>query len=143
MFLLILILSRAWGKGILEPKPKTERMNLQMKLECVHCGHTRNWQQFIIKCPCGGRLEVKHDVTGLDGEKLKGIFRKRSGERMSVYASGVWRYKELIFPELPEDRIVTKYEGNTYFVRAGNDPKKPGDSRAVLQSSKREPQWFF
>jgi threonine synthase len=32
---------------------------------------------------------------------------------MTPYASGVWRYKELIFPELPDAYITTKYEGNT------------------------------
>lgn len=143
MFLLILILSRAWGKGILEPKPKTERMNRQMKLECVHCGHTRNWQQFIIKCPCGGRLEVKHDVTGLDGEKLKGIFRKRSGERMSVYASGVWRYKELIFPELPEDRIVTKYEGNTGLYAQETIRKSLGIRGLYFKAQSENPSGSF
>lgn len=94
-------------------KFKMERMNRRMKLECLNCGQTWNWQQFILKCPCGGRLEIKRDVAGLDGERLKEIFRERLRERMSVYASGVWRYKELIFPELPKDRIVTKYEGNT------------------------------
>ncbi len=114
-----------------------------MKLECVHCGQTRNWQQFIIKCPCGGRLEVKQDVTGLDGEKLKGIFRERLGERMSVYASGVWRYKELIFPELPEDRIVTKYEGNTGLYAPETIRKSLGIRGLYFKAQSENPSGSF
>lgn len=114
-----------------------------MKLVCVHCGQTRNWQQFIIKCPCGGRLEVKRDLAGLDGEKLKGIFRERLGERMSVYASGVWRYKELIFPELPAERIVTKYEGNTGLYAPETIRKSLGMRGLYFKAQSENPSGSF
>jgi threonine synthase len=68
---------------------------------------------FVYQCSCGGLLEVVHDFQGLDGERLKKLFHDRLSERMTPYSSGVWRYKELIAPDLPEAFITTKYEGNT------------------------------
>lgn len=63
-------------------------------------------------------LEIVHDFKGADAERLRHIFHERLSERTGPYASGVWRYKELIYPELPEDAIVTKYEGNTGLYRS-------------------------
>ncbi|MGN7359089.1 threonine synthase [Paenibacillus sp. SAF-054] len=84
-----------------------------MKLVCVECKAEGHWRDYRISCSCGGRMEVQQELSGLDGERLKALFRERLAERMSAYASGVWRYKELILPDLPEEHIVTKYEGNT------------------------------
>ncbi|GAB1810409.1 threonine synthase [Priestia megaterium] len=58
-------------------------------------------------------FDIVQDFHNHDAEQLKHLFNERLSERMTPYASGVWRYKELIFPELPEECIVTKYEGNT------------------------------
>jgi threonine synthase len=41
------------------------------------------------------------------------IFDERLGVLDSPFNSGVWRYKELIHPELSIDKIVTRPEGNT------------------------------
>ncbi|MWV46402.1 threonine synthase [Paenibacillus sp. HJL G12] len=84
-----------------------------MKLVCVDCSAELSWRESHTACSCGGRLEVIQDLKMLDGERLKTVFQERLAERMSVYASGVWRYKELILPGVPEEHIVTKYEGNT------------------------------
>jgi threonine synthase len=84
-----------------------------MKLTCVECNKELKQQDFAYQCECGGLLEAEHDFSGVDAEKLKRLFDARLAERMSPYASGVWRYKELIAPELDEAFISTKYEGNT------------------------------
>ncbi|MDB5055172.1 MAG: threonine synthase [Bacilli bacterium] len=84
-----------------------------MKLICIDCSEQVPDAAFQYHCSCGGMLEIVHDFHGIDVELLRGIFEKRLAERMTPYASGVWRYKELIFPELPERFITTRYEGNT------------------------------
>ncbi|MFD9625746.1 threonine synthase [Peribacillus muralis] len=84
-----------------------------MKLVCIDCGQEMSSNDFIYHCTCGGLLDIVHDFHNYDADFLKHLFNERLAERMTPYASGVWRYKELICPELPEDCIVTKYEGNT------------------------------
>lgn len=84
-----------------------------MKLSCTECGQGRSITDPVWRCECGGLLQVEQRLGELDGEKLRRVFDERLAHRNTPYASGVWRYKELIHPELPVERIVTKYEGNT------------------------------
>ncbi|QJD85319.1 threonine synthase [Cohnella herbarum] len=84
-----------------------------MKIKCYDCGKESLETTYGNPCECGGLLEIVHDFSEADADKLKYVFQRRLSERMSTYASGVWRYKELIYPELAEEHIVTKREGNT------------------------------
>jgi threonine synthase len=84
-----------------------------MKMVCFECSQDYSAKPLQYKCQCGGLFEVIHDFKGVDSELLRRTFDQRLAERMTVYASGVWRYKELIYPQLPEAYITTKYEGNT------------------------------
>jgi len=52
-----------------------------------------------------------------------------------VYRSGVWRYHELILPDLPLDAIVTKPEGNTNLYRS---PRLEEMSRTASVQIKHE-----
>jgi len=84
-----------------------------MNMVCVECGAAYDGMEVRYYCECGGMLDLVHDWKAVDGERLKRLFEQRLSQRMTPYASGVWRYKELIYPELDERHIVTKYEGNT------------------------------
>ncbi len=84
-----------------------------MKFVCIECKKESTSNEFVYHCSCGGLLDIVHDFQHYDADLLKHLFKERLSERMTPYASGVWRYKELIFPELPDNFIVTKYEGNT------------------------------
>ena len=85
-----------------------------MEAGCSLCGTKVSLKPMHYACGiCGGLLQIDHDYRHIDTDKLKRIFHERRAERNHLYASGVWRYKELIAPELPEAFIVTKYEGNT------------------------------
>lgn len=68
-------------------------------LRCIECGKENEQDR---KCECGGLLEVVHEF----GNVNKKLFENRKG-------SGVWRYKELVHPELPKKYIVSMGEGNT------------------------------
>ncbi|WP_409343080.1 threonine synthase [Paenibacillus sp. MBLB4367] len=84
-----------------------------MRLVCIECGRTYSAAENRYACDCGDMLEIVHDYGAMDGEKLKRLFDKRLSERMTLHSGGVWRYKELIAPVLPEPFVTTKYEGNT------------------------------
>ncbi|MCZ8512027.1 hypothetical protein O9H85_06220 [Paenibacillus filicis] len=93
-----------------------------MKFRCVDCG-TKWTEKEIVNpflCRCGGLLDVMQDLEALDGERLRELFQARLSERITPYASGVWRYKELIAPELPLEALVTRFEGNTALFRAAS-----------------------
>ena len=83
-------------------------------LQCVDCGRTYHLDEPIYTCPaCGGLLDVQHDLDRLRPVVSRELFDSRLGALDSPYNSGVWRYKELVFPAAPFDKIVTRGEGNT------------------------------
>lgn len=65
------------------------------------------------RCPrCGDLLEVRHRAPALSGPPLRDLFEKRRGSRAPLDASGVWRFRELVLPDVG-DGAVTHPEGNT------------------------------
>ncbi len=87
-------------------------------LKCVDCGKEYDLSQVRYTCDCGGTLDLTRDLSGVDGEELKNLFDSRWGQKWGATASGVWRYKELIF-DIPDEQIVTRMEGNTRLYPAG------------------------
>jgi threonine synthase len=72
--------------------------------------------QLIYTCEsCGGLLDVKHDLETLKTTLTRQTFDARlgAGPLDAPYNSGVWRYKELVYPNVSNDLIVTRPEGNT------------------------------
>jgi threonine synthase len=75
---------------------------------CVDCG--RDFElELRLRCECGGLLEVVHEFPWVD----RNLFDGRLSQRNGVYGSGVWRFKEIVYPELDVDHIVSRQEGNT------------------------------
>ncbi|RKP47322.1 threonine synthase [Cohnella endophytica] len=112
-----------------------------MLIRCYDCGETQDDRAY--SCMCGGLLEVVQDFKGLDAEELKMRFRHRLSERMSPYASGVWRYKELIHPELPDGEIVTKREGNTGLYAPEVVRRSLGIRKVWLKAQSENPSGSF
>jgi threonine synthase len=112
-----------------------------MKFVCYDCKEEQ--ANFGYRCPCGGLLEIVHDFSHLDGDRLKNLFHERLSERMTPYASGVWRYKELIYPELPECDIVTKYEGNTGLYSSNSIQQSLGIRKVWLKAQSENPSGSF
>lgn len=82
------------------------------QLQCMDCGATYPMNQVIYACTaCGGLLDVKHDWSELS--ITRELFDQRLGTLDAPYRSGVWRYKELVYPDVPDDLIVSRPEGNT------------------------------
>ena len=88
-------------------------------LSCVHCAQTYSLAAGGVKftCECGGLLDVVHDFSDwkLRDEKiLKSFFMQRRWfQDTRGDKSGVWRYRELVFPGLKDHEFVTRGEGNT------------------------------
>jgi len=71
----------------------------------------------IYRCPsCGGLLEVVHDLDALrdrSGASWMRVFDDRYRQNRWPYGSGVWGKREWVMPQVPDDMIVSMYEGGT------------------------------
>jgi len=115
-----------------------------MELVCIECGKARSpGKLFPMNCDCGGLLEVRHDFGKADAERLKALFDARLALRTGLYASGVWRYKELIDPELDEAHIVTRGEGNTGLYDCAPAERYAGVRRVWLKAQGENPSGSF
>lgn len=83
------------------------------------------------------------DAGSTDAERLKRLFDARLGERGTPLSGGVWRYKELIHPELPLSSIVTKYEGNTALYENDRLGSYAGVRRLWLKALSENPSGSF
>ncbi|HEY3494141.1 MAG TPA: threonine synthase, partial [Polyangiaceae bacterium] len=71
----------------------------------------------IYRCPsCEGLLEVVHDMNALktrSGPAWMKLFDDRYKQNQWPYGSGVWGKREWVMPQLPDEMIVSMYEGGT------------------------------
>jgi threonine synthase len=84
-------------------------------LQCLNCSTTYDRNARIYTCSaCGGLLDVQHDLEVL---KTSGISLDLFDQRLAGFErwerSGVWRFRELVAPEVPPQELVTRGEGNT------------------------------
>ena len=77
--------------------------------KCIYCNKEYDIQEIRYRCKCGDLLEVIHDLSqsipnpndwkkSLDGQMADIAFR---------------RYQAVLFPSLPEDKLITLFEGDT------------------------------
>lgn len=111
-------------------------------LECVKCQAKYEIDKPRYNCQCGGILDVKRDLSAIDGAELKQRWENRWGKKRGVLSSGVWRYKELIF-DLPEAQIITRYEGNTRLYEAGKAGEYAGLKNLLLKHEGENPTGSF
>jgi threonine synthase len=72
--------------------------------------------QVIYRSQTGGLLDVQHDMEALaiyDAKYWKALFDQRVGKASWPYGSGVWSKKEWVLPQIPDDDIVSMFEGNS------------------------------
>lgn len=81
----------------------------------------------VYRAANGGLLEVQHDMDALrrySPEQWRSLFDKRSGRTVWPYGSGVWSKKEWVLPTLPDEDVVSMFEGNSnlfWAERFGNE----------------------
>lgn len=87
---------------------------MQSLLKCIDCGTEYTVDQLLYVCRhCGGLLDVIHDLDALRGRVSRELFDERLGTLEWPFLSGVWRYKELVYPDIPQELIISRPEGNT------------------------------
>ena len=83
-------------------------------LQCINCAQQYPIQRVIYTCEaCGGLLDVRHEFDSLRKPISADTFDDRLGTFAEPYSSGVWRYKELVYPGIDDRSIVSRMEGNT------------------------------
>ena len=83
-------------------------------LQCMDCAQQYPIKSVIYTCEaCGGLLDVRHDFRQLASPITRGLFDERLGSLDAPYASGVWRFKELVYPGIDNAAVVSRGEGNT------------------------------
>ncbi len=83
-------------------------------LQCIDCGQQYPIDRVIYNCEaCAGLLDVRHDWRESAAQLTRKFFDKRLGTLDFPYNSGVWRFKELIYPGIAAAKIVSRAEGNT------------------------------
>lgn len=88
-------------------------------LRCESCGTELDELDPRTSCPkCGGLLSLEIELPSERGATLRGLFDARGSvgtipESSDIGASGVWRFRELVLPQIPDKNVVTQWEGNT------------------------------
>ncbi len=118
------------------------------RTRCIACGRDYPLAEIRYECDaCGSLLEVAHDLERLRRERPAAAWRElfdgRLGARGGPHGSGVWRYHELVLPDLPLDRIVTKPEGNTNLYRVPRLEEISGTAEVYVKHEGENPTLSF
>ena len=93
-------------------------MNYESWFQCSDgCDGRYEPTEIIYRCPtCNGLLEVAHDVDALRRRSPSAwmrLFDERYMRTEHPYGSGVWGKKELVYPDIDNENVVSLYEGGT------------------------------
>ncbi len=113
-------------------------------LECMNCHRQYPVDQVIYTCAtCGGLLDLKHDMDWLRKTVTRELFDSRLGTLDFPYNSGVWRYKEMIYPDVDPALIVSRPEGNTNLYPSPRLSKWVGVEKLYLKHEGENPTGSF
>jgi len=109
-------------------------------LRCIACGRAYPLFEIRYACDaCGDLLEVAHDLDRLkserDGAGWRALFEERLRVLEGPHRSGVWRYHELVLPDLAPGDLVSMPEGNTNLYRV---PRLEAESKTASVRVKHE-----
>ena len=99
--------------------PGVNPMTYKAWFQCINpeCKTTYPLNKVIYRCgSCSSLLEVQHDMNALARRGAKAwrkLFEDRYKSTQWPFGSGVWGKKEWILPQIPDDNIVSLYEGGT------------------------------
>ncbi len=118
------------------------------RLRCIACGRDYPLDEIRYECDaCASLLEVAHDLARLtsarDGPGWRRLFDERLGARSGIHRSGVWRYHELVLPDLPAAVVVSKPEGNTNLYRAPRLEEVSGTAEVHIKHEGENPTLSF
>jgi len=110
-------------------------------LRCDSCGTVFASDQPITRCrECRGLLALVDDQGP---EEAARRFRRRDGLPPAFARSGVWKYRDLILPEMTLEHLVSFPEGNTPLVERPVVGRWAGSSRLALKHEGLNPTGSF
>ncbi len=113
-------------------------------LQCMDCGQQYPIHRVLYTCErCQGLLDVQHDFGSAETLLTAELFDDRLGSLDSPYNSGVWRYKELIYPGIDNENIVSRMEGNTNLYELPRVAKFVGVNGLYLKHEGENPTGSF
>lgn len=118
------------------------------RLRCIACGREFPMAEIRYACDaCGDLLEVYHDLDRLRAARTpaawRELFDSRVGAKEGAHRSGVWRYRELILPDLPASDLVTMPEGNTNLYRSPALEAAGGSAEVRIKHEGENPTLSF
>ena len=108
------------------------------QFKCIRCGQTAPASDNYV-CSCGGLYEVHHEF----GDISLDLFDEKLRKIGSAWGSGVWRYKELIHPELDPKYIVSRPEGNTNLYKRKKVSEYAGIDGIYMKHEGENPSGSF
>ncbi len=117
---------------------------MRSMLQCMDCGRQYPTNRVLYTCEaCSGLLDVVHDLDALRPMVSRALFDSRLGAVDGIHRSGVWRYKELVYPDLADDQVVTRPEGNTSLYRSERLADYAGVRNLILKHEGENPTGSF
>jgi threonine synthase len=118
-------------------------------VRCERCGAVSGLFDNRMDCAaCGALLVVEPAPPDERGEALCARFDARLTSSPALTAdamhrSGVWRFRELVFPDIASDRIVSQPEGNTPLLARPRVAKWCGVDGLVMKHEGHNPTGSF
>jgi len=115
---------------------------MQSILQCINCDQQYPVDEVRYTCDaCDDLLDVIHDWHGMT--ITRDMFDARLGSLEPPYHSGVWRFKELIYPGVHDHLIVSRPEGNTNLYAAPKLAQWAGVRELYLKHEGENPSGSF
>lgn len=96
---------------------------MNQQLSCISCGKKIGLEGGHFVCECGGLFDLEQPIEELKKLNLKKTFDERLGAHELPDASGVWRFRELLFKT---KEIISRFEGNTRLYPAAQISQQLG-----------------
>ena len=117
---------------------------MSSSLQCIDCAQQYPLNRVIYTCEsCGGLLDVVHDFASSAEKITRALFDERLGALDSPGSSGVWRFKELIYPDIADAQIVSRGEGNTNLYQLPRVAAYAGVDTLLLKHEGENPTGSF
>jgi threonine synthase len=108
-------------------------------LICPTCNAQASADAREFACACGDLLEVVHRFRPVSRE----LFDGRLGAAALPLASGVWRFRELVYHRFPAEAIISLHEGNTPLLSSAAVAEYAGIDDLWLKHEGRNPTGSF
>lgn len=95
-------------------------MTMTSLLKSIDSGKEYPLNEVRFTADNGELLDVQHDLEGLKKQYglSKEYFSQKRAQLNGQPTGGVWHFKELVLPSIPDQEVVSKQEGNTRLYRS-------------------------